>query len=179
MSRVGKAPITIPKGLKVNLEDGTVTVEGPKGKLSQMLHPMIGVEIGEESITLIRENEEGETRALHGLYRSLIANMVKGVSEGYQTVLTINGVGYRAEIQGDSLILNLGYSNPIEYPIPPEISIAVEANNRIVVSGIHKEQLGQVCAEIRAFRPPEPYKGKGIKYENELVRRKIGKSGIK
>jgi large subunit ribosomal protein L6 len=169
----------LPGKVKVNLAEAAINVEGPKGSLSEDLHPLIEVEVGENEITLKPRTETRETRALHGLYRSLINNMVKGVTEGFKRVLTINGVGYRAEIQGENLVLNLGFSNPIEYPVPPGISIEVEANNRIVVNGIDKKQLGQVCAEIRAFRPPEPYKGKGVKYETELVRRKIGKSGIK
>ncbi len=179
MSRVGKAPVPLPKNVKVSLTDEAIAVEGPKGTLSQERHAMIGVEVGENEVTLTRKDETQETRALHGLYRSLVNNMVRGVSEGFRKALVINGVGYRAEVQGQNLVLNLGFSNPIEYPIPQEISIEVEANNRIVVSGIDRERLGQVCAEIRSFRPPEPYKGKGVKYENELVRRKIGKSGIK
>jgi len=179
MSRVGKAPVPLPQNVKVSLTDEAISVEGPKGTLSQKRHAMIDVEVGENEVTLTRKDETQETRALHGLYRSLVNNMVRGVSEGFRKALVINGVGYRAEVQEQNLVLNLGFSNPIEYPIPPEISIEVEANNRIVVSGIDRERLGQVCAEIRSFRPPEPYKGKGVKYENELVRRKIGKSGIK
>ena len=169
----------LPQNVKVSLTDEAIAVEGPKGKLSQERHAMIDVEVGENEVTLTRKDETQETRALHGLYRSLVNNMVRGVSEGFRKALVINGVGYRAEVQEQNLVLNLGFSNPIEYPIPPEISIEVEANNRIVVSGIDRERLGQVCAEIRSFRPPEPYKGKGVKYEKELVRRKIGKSGIK
>ena len=179
MSRVGKTPVPVPQGVKVQISGRVLSVEGPKGKLSRDIHPLIDVEIQDNRIDVNRKNNTKPSRSLHGLYRSLINNMVTGVSQGYQTVLTINGVGYRAEIREESLVLNLGYSNPIEYPIPEGISISVESNNRVIVQGIDKERLGQVCAEIRFFRPPEPYKGKGIKYEKEIVRRKIGKSGIK
>ncbi len=179
MSRIGKLPIAIPSGVKVEVSNGTVTVEGPKGKLVKDISAEISLEASGGQVVLTRSDESKRSRALHGLYRSLVDNMIIGVSRGFESVLLINGVGYRAELQDKNLLLNLGYSNPIEYPIPPDITMEVPANNRIMVSGIDKEKLGQVCAEIRSFRPPEPYKGKGIRYENEQVRRKIGKSGIK
>jgi large subunit ribosomal protein L6 len=135
--------------------------------------------VQDKNVSLSRKNEVKRTKALHGLYRSLLKNMVIGVSEGFTKNLVVNGVGYRAEVKGKDLILNLGLSNPIEYPIPENIDIQVEANTRITVNGISKEKLGQVCAEIRSFRPPEPYKGKGIRYADEYVKRKVGKTGVK
>ncbi len=179
MSRIGKMPIPIPKGVKVSIEDGRILVEGPKGKLSQSYLPEVAFELADGVCRVTRKSESRQARALHGLYQRLVSNMVTGVSQGFSKVLQINGVGYRGEVQKDVLILNLGFSNPVEYAIPEGIKIAVEANTRITVSGIDKQQVGQVAAEIRSFRPPEPYKGKGIRYENEAVRRKVGKSGIK
>jgi large subunit ribosomal protein L6 len=160
------------------MEDRSIVIEGPKGKLDRSIDPLIDVEIAGSELNVSRKNETKQCKARHGLFRSLINNMIIGVSKGFETLLTINGVGYRAELAGKSLILNLGYSNPIEYPIPPDITIEVEANNRIMVKGIDKEQLGQVCSEIRAFRPPEPYKSKGVKYDTEVVRKKVGKTGV-
>jgi large subunit ribosomal protein L6 len=179
MSRVGIVPVKIPKGVKVEVNHWEVKVEGPKGKMIQRYLPEIDVKIDGDNVIVSRKNETKKIKALHGLYRSLINNMVTGVSKGFEKVLIINGIGYRAEVKGKMLILNLGYSNSIEYPIPEGITITVEANTKLTVNSINKAQLGQVCAEIRSFRPPEPYKGKGIRYENEYVRRKIGKSGIK
>ena len=179
MSRIGRMPIKIPQGVTVTVKKNEVSVEGPKGKLSQKVRPEIDVKVDGETISLTRRNESKYAKSLHGLYRNLINNMVIGVSEGFKRTLVINGVGYRAEISGKTLILNVGYSNPIHYPITEDIKISVEGNNSITVEGIDKQRVGQVCAEIRSFRPPEPYKGKGIRYENEHVRRKIGKSGIK
>jgi len=179
MSRIGKLPIAIPKGVKVTVEKTRFAVEGPKGKLSQEFPTDIEVKITDNQVNISRKIESQNTRALHGLYRSLFDNMIVGVSEGFQNILTINGVGYRAEVKNNSLMLNLGFSNPIEYPIPENITIEVEANTRMTVRGISKQHVGQVCAEIRSFRPPEPYKGKGVKYDKEIIRRKIGKSGIK
>ena len=178
MSRIGKIPVAIPDGVDVGVKGLTVTVEGPKGKLSQDLQPEISVTAAEGLITLERNNEGKRTRALHGLYRSLLQNMVTGVSTGFEKTLVITGVGYRAEVQGQVLVLNLGYSNPIEYPVPEGISIEVENNTRMKVSGARKQQVGQVSAEIRSFRPPEPYKGKGVKYHDETIIRKVGKSGV-
>jgi large subunit ribosomal protein L6 len=179
MSRIGKLPIAIPGGVKVEVGKSAVVVEGPKGKLTRELNADVGLEVANNQVVLSRSDESKRSKALHGLFRSLLNNMITGVSSGFETVLLINGVGYRAEVQNDNLLLNLGFSNPIEYPIPDGITMEIGANNRITVRGIDKEQLGQVCAEIRSLRPPEPYKGKGIRYENEHVRRKIGKSGIK
>ncbi len=179
MSRIGRMPIKIPQGVTVTVKKNEVSVEGPKGKLSQKVRPEVDVKVDGDTVTLTRKNESKYAKSLHGLYRNLINNMVIGVSEGFKRTLLINGVGYRAEISGNTLIINVGYSNPIHYPITEDIKISVEGNNSITVEGIDKQRVGQVCAEIRSFRPPEPYKGKGIKYEDEHVRRKIGKSGIK
>ena len=179
MSRIGKMPVGIPDGVKLSIEGNLVTVVGPRGTLKQEYRPEVEIDIHEKECIINRRNESKLARSLHGLYRQLIANMVIGVSRGFTKVLLINGVGYRAEISDDNLVLKIGYSNPIEYPIPEGIEIKVEGNTRLMVSGYDKQKLGQVCAEVRSFRPPEPYKGKGIRYENEYVRRKIGKSAIK
>jgi large subunit ribosomal protein L6 len=179
MSRIGKIPVIISQGVKVDIKDGIALVEGPKGKLSIKYRAEIKIENIDGKVIVTRVNDTKKARALHGLYRNLINNMVKGVSEGFKRILVINGVGYRAEKKGTSVFFNLGYSNPIEYPIPQGISIDIEANNRITVGSIDKEKLGQVCAEIRSFRPPEPYKGKGIKYDEEHIRKKVGKTGVK
>jgi large subunit ribosomal protein L6 len=179
MSRIGKIPITVVNGVNVNIDKNTVRIEGPKGKLAMDYSDDVAISLKDKTIVVTRKDDSNRSRAMHGLYRNLLNNMVKGVSEGFKKVLVINGIGYRAEKKGNSLILNLGYSNPIEYPIPEGISIEVEANNKIIVSGINKQQLGQICAEIRGFRPPEPYKGKGVRYEKEYVRKKVGKTGVK
>ncbi len=179
MSRIGKLPVEIPQGVKINVASNKISVEGPKGKLEQNVVPEINFIIKDDIITVTRKNESKRVRSLHGLYRSLLNNMIIGVSQGFTKELQINGVGYRAEVKGKSLILNLGYSNPINYPIQDGIEIKVEANTRLTVNSIDKQQLGHVCSVIRGFRPPEPYKGKGVKYKEEIIRRKIGKSGIK
>lgn len=179
MSRIGKMPIRIPAGVKLTLESGAVTVEGSKGTLRQAYGDAVEVRVEDGACVVTPKGEGKGARAAHGLYRKLIHNMVVGVSRGFTKVLVVNGVGYRAELKDDVLVFNLGFSNPIEYPVPPGISASVEANNRITLSGADRQRLGQVCAEIREFRPPEPYKGKGIRYENEHVRRKVGKTGVK
>jgi large subunit ribosomal protein L6 len=180
MSRIGRMPIQIPDGVNLTVADNRITVKGARGELSQIFHPSaVEISLQDKTCTVGRRNESKQAKAMHGLYRKLIYNMVVGVSEGFSRVLLVNGVGYRAELREGVLVLNLGYSNPIEYPVPEGITITVEGNNRIIVSGSQKQQVGQVSAEIRSFRAPEPYKGKGIRYENEHVRRKIGKTGIK
>ncbi|MCD6120557.1 MAG: 50S ribosomal protein L6 [Spirochaetales bacterium] len=179
MSRIGKMPVKIPEGVKVTVKKTSVVVEGPKGILNQEIRPQISVKTADDTVVVTRKNETKYTRSLHGLYRNLINNMVIGVSKGFSKTLLINGVGYRAEIKGENLVLYLGYSNPIYYPIPEGIKITPETNTKVVVEGTSKEQVGQISAEIRSFRPPEPYKGKGIRYEDEHVRRKIGKTGVK
>ncbi|PLX83576.1 MAG: 50S ribosomal protein L6 [Desulfuromonas sp.] len=177
MSRIGKKPVEIPSGVKVGLDGNTLTVQGPKGNLSRELPSRALVEVEADQI-LIRPNPEERTTAIQGLTRSLIANMVEGVSKGFEKVLEINGVGYRAELKGKALNLALGYSHPIEYPLPEGVSAEVEPKaNRITVRGIDKEMVGATAAKIRSFRSPEPYKGKGIKYLDERIIRKAGKTG--
>jgi large subunit ribosomal protein L6 len=179
MSRIGNKPIDLPKGVKVNFAGSLLSVEGPKGKLTQVYDPKIAFETKGEHIVVTRADEEKDTKAKHGLYRNLLNNMLIGVSNGFKKSLIINGVGFRGEVKGNILLMNLGYSNQIEYMIPAGIQVAVEANVKITVSGISKEQVGQVASEIRSLRGPEPYKGKGIRYEDETIRRKVGKSGVK
>ncbi len=181
MSRVGKLPVAIPNGVSVDVGKGAVTVKGPKGELSQGYEPVVEFKVEDGQCVVTRKDETKRTRSLHGLYRQLLQNMVVGVSQGYTKTLEINGVGYRAELSGNTLVLNLGYSNPIEYVIPEGITISIEGqqNNRVVVTGIKKEQVGQTAAELRSLRPPEPYKGKGVKYLEEQIRRKVGKAGVK
>jgi large subunit ribosomal protein L6 len=163
----------------VTVAGSEVSVEGKRGKLDQTVAPNVEVSVADGQCTVARRDDSKLSRSMHGLYRRLIQNMVTGVTEGFSKVLLVNGVGYRAELKGKSLLLNLGFSNPIEYALPEGITVAVEANNRIIVSSSDRQRLGQVCAEIRSLRPPEPYKGKGIRYEKEFVRRKIGKTGVK
>lgn len=179
MSRVGKLPINVPKGVTVKVEGDVVTVEGQKGSLQQKIRPEVTVEVGEDQLIVDRKNESKPAKSFHGLYRKLINNMVVGVSTGFSKTLLINGVGYRVEQRGTDLVFNLGYSNPIEFPLEEGLTAALEGNNKLTISGADREKVGQVCAEIRSLRPPEPYKGKGIRYEDEYVRRKIGKAGIK
>lgn len=179
MSRIGRAPITIPKGVKINVNGSSVSVEGPKGKLSQEFHPDMAIELEDGELNVKRPSDSKEHRSLHGLTRSLLNNMVVGVSDGFSRVLQIEGVGYRAETKGKNLVLNVGYSHPVEFEPPtPDITYLVEDRGKtITVSGIDKQVLGQLCANIRKMRPPEPYKGKGIRYKGEYVRRKAGKAG--
>ncbi len=179
MSRIGKLPVQIPQGVKVSTTDNLVTVEGPKGKLTQDFQPEVAFEVKDDKVIVGIKNDSKRSHAFHGLYRQLVRNMITGVSVGFTRSLLINGVGYRAEVKGEILFLNLGFSTQIEYYISNDITISCEGTNKITVSGIDKQKVGQTCAEIRSLRPPEPYKGKGIKYEEETIRRKIGKSGIK
>jgi len=177
MSRVGKKPILLKEGINVQVQNDLVSVEGPKGKLQQQLNPLVQIKVENGQLLVTRDGESKKQRAMHGLYRSLLSNMVTGVDQGFQKVLLINGVGYKAQVQGKDLVLNLGYSHVINYPIPEGITIEVDKNVHITVKGIDKQKVGQVAAEIRSFRKPEPYKGKGIKYETEHIRRKVGKTG--
>jgi len=179
MSRIGRLPVAIPNGVKVQVKGQTVHVEGPKGKLSQDCNPLVNIAVGDDQCVVTRKNESKKAKSFHGLYRQLVQNMVTGVSNGFTRVLLINGVGYRAELKEQSLVLNLGYSNPIEYPIPEGLTITTEGPNKITITGISKEQVGRAAAELRSLRPPEPYKGKGVKYEEETIVRKVGKAGIK
>ena len=178
MSRVGKMPIAIPAGVTVDIaENNLVTVKGPKGELSRTLPAEMTIKKEGEEVIIERPNDLKKNKALHGLTRALIHNMVVGVNEGFSKTLEINGVGYRAAKQGKVLNLSLGYSHPVEYPEPEGIEIEVPEQTKIIVKGISKEKVGQCAAEIRGFRPPEPYKGKGVKYADEHIRRKVGKTG--
>jgi large subunit ribosomal protein L6 len=179
MSRVGKKPIPVPKQVTVTIRDGEVMVQGPKGSLSRSIPPELEVSIQEDQMTVKTLAESNKIQAQFGLIRSLLANMVKGVSEGFERILDIQGVGYRAELQGEQLVMNLGYSHPVIYPLPEGVSAQVEKQTRIVIRGIDRDLLGLTAAQIRKFRPPEPYKGKGIRYAEETVRRKVGKTGSK
>lgn len=177
MSRIGKTPITLPAGVKITLDQsGPVTVEGAKGKLSWELPKGITASVEGTTLTVSRANEERSVRALHGLSRALLNNMVTGVSQGFRRDLEIQGVGFRAAVKGDKLDLSIGYSHPILFQIPNEIKVAVTENTKISIEGIDKHLVGQVAADIRAYYPPEPYKGKGIRYAGEVVRRKEGKT---
>ena len=180
MSRIGKAPITVPQGVDVSVAEGNVvTVKGALGTLTQEMHPNMIIKKDGDIITVERPNEEKLNKSLHGLTRTLIANMVKGVSEGYKKELEINGVGYRAAKQGNKLVMNLGYSHQVEMEEIEGIKIDVPQPNQIVISGPDKQKVGQFAAKVREKRPPEPYKGKGIKYVDETIRRKEGKAGSK
>jgi large subunit ribosomal protein L6 len=176
MSRVGKQSIKIPDGVDVKIDNDFITVKGAKGELKQSLHPDIAVETKDKEI-LVRLVEKAKNRAIWGTFRSLIANMIEGVTKGFEKKLIFEGVGYRASVEGDKLLLNLGFSHPIEIKTPKGIEFKVEKNT-IIVSGINKQLVGQVAANIRAKRKPEPYKGKGIRYEDEVIRRKVGKRAV-
>lgn len=177
MSRIGNQPVPLPKGVTFEIAEGEMRVKGPKGALSRRLVDGVSFKTEDDQVVLERDADTPRLRANHGLMRALLANMVEGVTKGFERRLEIIGVGYRAEVKGSSLVMSLGYSHPIEYPFPEGITIAVEKNNKMVVSGIDKERVGQVAAELRSFRPPDSYKGKGVRYEGEYVRIKAGKSG--
>ncbi len=178
MSRIGRLPISIPQGVEVKIdEDNTVTVKGPKGQLIKKLHKDMIISNESNVISVQRPTEQKRHKSLHGLTRTLISNMVHGVAEGYEKTLEINGVGYRAVKQGDKLVLTVGYSQPVEFVDPENITTEVPAPNKIIVKGIDKEAVGDHAANIRAVREPEPYLGKGIKYSTEKIRRKVGKTG--
>ncbi len=177
MSRIGSLPIDIPQSTEVNIKGSEVMVKGSKGELRRRFHPDISITLKDECLIITRPSDSKIHRSLHGLTRSLLANMVTGVSEGFEKVLEINGVGYRAQKTGDKLLLQVGYANTVEFPPPPGISISVEGTNRIRVTGIDKEVVGETAAKIRAIRPADSYKGKGIKYSDEKLRLKPGKAG--
>jgi len=177
MSRIGRMPIAVPAGVTVNIEGERVTVSGPKGELSRSLPPDMRINLEDDILTVSRPSDSKEHRSLHGLTRSLLANMVEGVSKGFEKTLEIVGVGYRAEKAGDNLVIRIGYSHTVDVSPLPGISLDVEGANRIKVSGINKEDVGEMAAEIRAIRPPDAYKGKGIRYAGEIVRLKPGKAG--
>jgi large subunit ribosomal protein L6 len=179
MSRIGKIPVKVPGGVKVSFVNEVITVEGPKGKLTQKYHPVITFEDKGTEIVVSRPNDEKQTKAFHGLYRNLLSNMVTGVSAGFTKTLIITGVGYRAEVQGKILAMSLGYSSDVFVGIPDGLAVAADANGKVTVTGIDKQKVGEFAAQIRKLRKPEPYKGKGIRYEDEHIRRKVGKSGVK
>jgi len=179
MSRIGKIPVKIPAGVKVSFANDVMTVEGPRGKLTQKYHPIIKFEDRGAEIVVSRQNEEKQTKAYHGLYRNLLNNMVTGVSSGFSRALVITGVGYKAEVKGNLLVLSLGYSNDVYVGIPDGLAVTAEAGGKVVVSGIDKQRVGELASQIRKLRAPEPYKGKGIRYEDEKIIRKVGKSGVK
>ena len=177
MSRIGKKPIQIPEGVEVELNGTTVTVKGKNGELTRDLSPAITVVIEDNEITFTRENDQKANREIHGTTRSIVANMIEGVSTGFAKKLEIVGVGYRAQLQGTKLVLSLGLSHPVEFETPEGIELEVPKNTEIIIKGYDKEAVGALAANIRAIRPPEPYKGKGVRYEGEIVRRKEGKTG--
>ena len=180
MSRIGRLPISVPEGVDVKIANSVVTVKGAKGELSQDIQPGITVEMQDKHLVVKRASDERNLLAFQGLYRQLINNMIQGVSAGFVRTLLINGVGYRAEQKKSAVLFNLGYSNSIEFVIPEDITVDVEESGiKVLVKGIDKARVGKVAAEIRALRPPEPYKGKGIQYEDEVIKRKVGKSGVK
>jgi large subunit ribosomal protein L6 len=179
MSRIGKRPIPVPAKVTVDIQGLYLTVKGPKGNLERQLPDKVIIAQEGETLTVVRQDESRTARERHGLVRTLVANMVDGVSNGFERRLDIQGVGYRAQAQGNKIILNVGYSKPVELDMPSGIQVAVENNTQVIVSGIDKELVGNVAAKIRSVRPPEPYKGKGIRYLGEFVRRKAGKTGKK
>ncbi len=179
MSRIGRMPITVPEGVDVKLDGHVITVKGKNGTLTRELHPAMNVAVDGNVITVTRPNDEKQNRALHGLTRTLINNMIIGVTEGFKKTLEVNGVGYRVQKQGKQVVMNLGYSHQVIVEENDDIALTVEGTNKIIVSGSDKQKVGQFAAEIREKRPPEPYKGKGIKYDYEVIRRKEGKTGAK
>ena len=179
MSRIGQKPIIMPKEVEVTFYGRMLYAKGPKGELRRFIHPKVELNIDKSQIAVSISDNSKESKSLFGLFRSLISNMVVGVNEGFKKTLEIVGVGYRVELSGNQLIFNLGYSNPIKYDIPPGIEVQLDQKNKVILSGIDKELLGVTAAKIRSFRPPEPYKGKGVKYFEEKVRRKAGKTGVK
>ena len=179
MSRIGRKPITIPAGVEVTFADGVVTAKGPKGTLTYTPNPNMAITIEGNEVLVTRPNDEKENRSLHGTTRTMIANMVEGVSNGYKKELDVNGVGYRVAMQGKQLVMNLGYSHQVFMDQPEGITIEVPGPNKIIINGADKQLVGQFAAEVRSKRPPEPYKGKGIKYTDEVIHRKEGKTGAK
>ena len=179
MSKVGKLPVAIPAGVTVNVANGLISVKGPKGELKQSFHDEIDIKVEGTEVVLTTKNGAKQTNAYHGLYRSLINNMVKGVTEGFTKTLVITGVGYRAEVKGKELVMNLGYSSDYIAIIPDGLTVTATPDGKLTVTGIDKQLVGEFCSQIRKLRKPEPYKGKGIRYETEVIRRKVGKTGVK
>lgn len=179
MSRIGKLPINVPSAVEVQLNGASLKVKGPKGELQREFHESMKIQKDDAIIKVLRPNDEPKNKALHGLTRTLINNMILGVSEGFSKTLAVIGVGYKVELKGKDLLLQLGYSHPVKYPAPAGIQFEVDSKqNLIVVRGVDKQKVGQVSAEIRSLRPPEPYKGKGVQYQNERIRRKAGKAAV-
>ena len=176
MSRIGKQPVLIPAGVKVNVKERQVFIEGPKGKLDLTLPARTSAKLETGRLVVSRDGDDAQAKALHGLGRALLNNMVKGVTQGYMKKLEIQGVGFKAAVQGNAVAMSLGYSHPISYPIPAQVKVTVEENTKITVEGPDKQSVGQVAADLRAFYPPEPYKGKGVRYAGEHVKRKEGKT---
>lgn len=179
MSKVGKLPVAIPAGVTVNVANGLISVKGPKGELKQSFHDEIDIKVEGSEVLLTTKNNAKQTNAYHGLYRSLINNMVKGVTDGFTKTLVITGVGYRAEVKGKELVMNLGYSSDYIAIIPDGLTVVATPDGKLTVSGIDKQLVGEFCSQVRKLRKPEPYKGKGIRYETEVIRRKVGKTGVK
>ena len=179
MSKVGKLPVAIPAGVTVNVANGLISVKGPKGELKQSFHDEIEIKVEGTEVLLTTKNDAKQTNAYHGLYRSLINNMVKGVTDGFTKTLVITGVGYRAEVKGKELVMNLGYSSDYIAIIPDGLTVVATPDGKLTVSGIDKQLVGEFCSQVRKLRKPEPYKGKGIRYETEVIRRKVGKTGVK
>lgn len=179
MSKVGKLPVAIPAGVTVTVANGLISVKGPKGELKQSFHDEIEIKIEGSEVLLTTKNDAKQTNAYHGLYRSLINNMVKGVTDGFTKTLVITGVGYRAEVKGKELVMNLGYSSDYIAIIPDGLAVVATPDGKLTVTGIDKQLVGEFCSQIRKLRKPEPYKGKGIRYETEVIRRKVGKTGVK
>ncbi|MBM4188657.1 MAG: 50S ribosomal protein L6 [Gemmatimonadetes bacterium] len=179
MSRIGKRPVPVPKDVTVQVKGNSISVKGPKGELARALHPAMQLVLADGQVVVNRPNDEPASKALHGLSRTLVANMIEGVAKGYEKVLEIQGVGYKAEANAKGLTLSLGFSHPVSYPAPAGIKFTVDNNTVVRIAGPSKELVGQVAAEIRSIRRPEPYKGKGVRYQGERVRRKAGKTGAK
>ena len=179
MSKVGKLPVALPAGVTINVADGVITVKGPKGELKQDYNEAIDIKVEGTEIILTTKNNEKQTNAYHGLYRSLINNMVKGVTVGFTKTLVVTGVGYRSEVKGKELVMNLGYSSDYISIIPDGLTVTATPDGKLTITGIDKQLVGEFCSQIRKLRKPEPYKGKGIRYDNEVIRRKVGKTGVK
>ena len=179
MSKVGKLPVAIPAGVTVSVANNVIAVKGPKGELKQSFHDVIDIKVEGTEVLLSTKNNEKQTNAYHGLYRSLIANMVKGVSEGFTKTLVVTGVGYRSEVKGKELVMNLGYSSDYIAIIPEGLTVVATPDGKLTITGIDKQLVGEFSSQIRKLRKPEPYKGKGIRYDNEVIRRKVGKTGVK